>query len=140
VIILDTNVLSALMKRGTEFTVDNWLDRQNAELLWTTTITVFEIRFGIDLLASGRQKQQLEIAFARCLKDDLQERIFDFDRDAAREAATMAARRQLAGRPVEFRDMEIAGIAAVRRATLATRNTRHFENLGIGLIDPWLIA
>ena len=139
-IILDTNVLSVLMKRGTEFTVDNWLDRQNAELLWTTTITVFEIRFGIDLLASGRQKQQLEIAFARCLKDDLQERILDFDRDAAREAATMAARRQLAGRPVEFRDMEIAGIAAARRAPLATRNTRHFENLGIELVDPWLIA
>ena len=104
-IILDTNVLSALMKRGIEFTVDNWLDRQNAELLWTTTITVFEIRFGIDLLASGRQKQQLEIAFARCLKEDLHERILDFDRDAALEAGTMAARRQLAGRPVEFRDM-----------------------------------
>ncbi len=136
-IILDTNVLSALMKRGSDFTVDNWLDRQRAELLWTTTITVFEIRFGIDLLAFGRQKQHLEIAFARCLKDDLQERILDFDRGAAHEAATMAAQRQLAGRPVEFRDMEIAGIAAARRATLATRNTRHFDNLGIDLTNPW---
>ena len=126
------------MKRGSELTVDNWLDQQRVELLWTTTITVFEIRFGIDLLASGRQRQQLEIAFARCLKDDLQDRILDFDRDAAHEAGAMAARRQLVGRPVDFRDIAIAGIAATRRATLATRNTRHFESLGIELINPWL--
>ncbi len=125
------------MKRGTDFTVDNWLDRQLAELLWTTSITVFEIRFGIDLLASGRQKQQLEIAFANCLEDDLKGRVLDFDREAAREAGTMAARRQLAGRPLDFRDIEIAGVVASRRATLATRNTRHFEDLGIELIDPW---
>jgi toxin FitB len=137
VIVLDTNVLSALMMRGTEFLVDHWLDRQDAESLWTTAITVFEIRFGIDRLASGRQKQQLEAAFARSLEADLQERILDFDRDAAHEAAAMAARRQAIGRPVEFRDLEIAGIVASRRATLATRNMRHFEGLRIELVNPW---
>jgi toxin FitB len=125
------------MKRGSDFTVDIWLDHQRAELPWTTTITVFEIRFGIDLLATGRQKEQLEIAFARCLKDDLREQILDFDRDAAHAAGSMAARRQLIGRPIDFRDAAIAGIAAVSRATLATRNTRHFTDLGIDLIDPW---
>jgi len=113
------------------------MNRQPPESIWTTAITVFEIRFGIEVLPTGRRKDQLEIAFARSLKEDLQERILDFDRDAAREAGTMAARRQLAGRPLDFRDLEIAGIAAARRATLATRNTRHFSDLGIDLIDPW---
>lgn len=137
-IILDTNVLSALMKRGgDDFTVDSWMDQQARELLWTTAITILEIRTGIELLPIGRRRQQLETAFAYCLKEDLHERVLDFDRDAAYRAAEMAAQRTAAGRPLDFRDIEIAGIVAARRATLATRNTRHFENLGIDLVDPW---
>ena len=136
-IILDTDVVSGLMKPEPDLSLGGWMNRQPPESIWTTAITVFEIRFGIEVLPTGRRKDQLEIAFARSLKEDLQERILDFDRDAAREAGTMAARRQLAGRPLDFRDLEIAGIAAARRATLATRNTRHFSDLGIDLIDPW---
>jgi toxin FitB len=137
VIILDTDVFSALMKGGDDRAIEKWLNRNSGELFWTTTITIFEIRTGIELLANERRKQKLEVAFVRCLREDLENRIFDFDRDAAVEAASMAARRRLIGAPLEIRDNQIAGIVASRRTTLATRNTRHFENLGIELVDPW---
>jgi predicted nucleic acid-binding protein len=137
VTVLDTDVLSGLMKPEPDLALGAWINRQPTGSIWTTAITIFEIRFGIDLLPTGRRKDQLELAFARTLKEDLRERVLDFDSDSAREAGAMAARRQLAGRPVEFHDMEIAGIVAVHRATLATRNTRHFENLGIEVVNPW---
>jgi predicted nucleic acid-binding protein len=137
VIILDTDVVSGLMKPVPDLLLGEWMNRQPSESIWTTAITIFEIRFGIELLPAGRRKDQLEIAFVRSLKADLQEHIVDFDRDAAHEAAAMAARRQAIGRPIEFRDIEIAGIVASRRATLATRNMRHFEGLRIELVNPW---
>jgi predicted nucleic acid-binding protein len=137
VIVLDTNVFSVLMRREPDATLTEWMNQQPIGSVWTTSITILEIRFGIDLLPVSRRRVQLEMAFARNLKEDLQERILDFDREAAYGAAALAARRQLTGRPIEFRDMEIAGIIASRRATLATRNTRDFEDLGIELIDPW---
>jgi toxin FitB len=105
--------------------------------VWTTAVTVFEIRFGLGLLAAGRRRRLLEDAVARTLEEDLQERILPFDREAAREAAQRAAERRAAGRTVDFRDIEIAGIVAARRATLATHNVRHFQDLGITLVDPW---
>jgi hypothetical protein len=137
VIILDSDVLSGLMRPVPDILLGAWMNRQPPESVWITAITIFEIRFGIDLLPTSRRKNQLEISFARCVQEDLQERILDFDREAARTAGEMAARRQLGGRAVEIRDIEIAGIVATRRATLATRNIRHFANLGIDLVDPW---
>ena len=136
-IVLDTNVLSALMRREPEPTVVAWLDRQPSESVWTTAITVFEIRFGLELLVRGRRRRQLEEAFARALEEDLEGRILPFDHEAAREAAGHAARRQAGGKPVDLRDVEIAGIVSTRRATIATRNVRHFEDLGIDVVDPW---
>ena len=139
-IILDTNVVSAVMQRTPEPKVVAWLDRQPAESLWTTAITVFEIAFGLALLQPGRRRQQLEQAFTAAVDADFEGRILPFDRTAADASAVLAARRRRAGRPVEIRDVEIAGIAAARRATLATRNMRDFEGLGIDLIDPWTDA
>lgn len=136
-IILDTNVLSALMLREPDPTVIAWLDRQPAESVWTTAVTVFEIRFGLDLLAPGRRKRQLEDAFTRALDEDLQGRVLAFDQEAALVAARHAAKRRTAGEAVDFRDIEIAGIVSARRATLATRNVRHFQDVGIELVDPW---
>ena len=136
-IILDTNVLSALMRREPDPAIVAWLDRQPSESVWTTAVTVFEIRYGLALLAAGRRRRQLEDAFARTLEEDLQGRILPFDREAAREAAQRAAERRAAGRTVDFRDIEIAGIVAARRAALATHNVRHFQDLGITLVDPW---
>jgi predicted nucleic acid-binding protein len=136
-IILDTNVLSALMRTVPEVPVVAWLDRQPAESVWITSITLFETRLGLALLPTGRRQQTLEAAFARLLKEDLENRVLDFDGAAAAEAASLAAERQKAGRPVDMRDTQIAGIALARRATLATRNARHFADLKIPIVDPW---
>ena len=136
-IVLDTNVLSALMQREPDPVVVAWLDRQPSESVWTTAITVFEIRFGLERLADGRRRHQLEDAFGRALAEDLENRILPFDDQSAREAGSRAAQRRTAGKTVDFRDVEIAGIIAARRATLATRNLRHFRDLGIAVVDPW---
>ncbi len=136
-IILDTNVLGTLMRTVPDPPVVAWLDRQPAESVWITSITLFEARFGLALLALGRRRQILEAAFARLLQDDLENRVLDFDSAAATKAASLAAARQKSGRPVDMRDTQIAGIALARRAMLATRNVRHFADLKISIVDPW---
>ncbi|MDK9722327.1 MAG: type II toxin-antitoxin system VapC family toxin [Rhodospirillales bacterium] len=135
-IILDTNVLSAVMRRDADPAIVSWLDRQSSESLWITTITVFEIRFGLELLPNSHKRQALEKAFAQALEEDFQRRILPFDFRAAEEAAMLAARRRNAGQTVEFRDTQIAGIALARQATLATRNVRHFQDVPVTIIDP----
>lgn len=136
-IILDTNVLSALMRPRPEAVVVEWLDRQPADSVWLTSITVFETRFGLALLPKGRRRTGLERAFDRVLAEDLANRILDFDSMAAATAAQLAADRQKAGRAVDLRDTLIAGIALARRATIATRNARHFEGLDVAIVNPW---
>jgi len=137
VIILDTNVLSALMRTAPETAVVRWLDQQPAESIWITSITLFETRLGLALLPKGQRRQSLELAFDRLLEEDLENRVLDFDSVAAAEAAALAATRQKAGRPVDMRDTQIAGIALARRATLATPNVRHFQDLSVTVVDPW---
>ncbi len=138
-IILDTNVLSALMRKAPEAPVVAWLDRQPADSIWITSITLFEARLGLALLPKGRRQQALEVAFAKLLEEDLENRVLDFDSAAATEAASLAAERQKTGRPVDMRDTQIAGIALARRATLATRNVRHFQDLRVPVVDPWQV-
>lgn len=136
-ILLDTNVLSAMMQREPDQAVVAWLDEQPSESVWTTSITIFEVRMGLELLADGRRRRRLEQEFGRLLDEDLEGRVQLFDRAAANAAGTIAAKRQQAGRTVEIRDVQIAGITSARKAALATRNIRHFEGLGIRLVDPW---
>jgi len=140
VIILDTNVLSAVMSAAPDPRVIEWLDRQPAESIWLTTITVFETRMGLALLPPSERRRALELSFALLLHEDLENRVLDFDVDACVAAAELAAKRQQAGRTVDVRDTEIAGIAIARRATLATRNVRHFDDLDIPVVDPWSAA
>ena len=135
-ILLDTNVISALMRRRPDPIIVAWLDARAAESIWTSAVTVFEIRFGIELLSPGRKRNALEAAFEAMLRDDLGGRVADFDSAAADEAARLAARRQR-GRTVELRDTQIAGIALARRADLATGNVRHFDGLEVNVINPW---
>jgi predicted nucleic acid-binding protein len=137
VILLDTNVISALMQREVEPVVVAWLDSQPSESIWTTSITVFEIRFGLEILASGRRRRSLEEIFQKTLEEDFEGRIVPFDEAAAHAAGQIAAERRRLGRPIEIRDVQIAGIAAARKAAIATRNLRHFEGVGLELIDPW---
>ncbi len=136
-IILDTNVLSALMRAEPDPPVVAWLDRQPADSIWITSITVFEARLGLALLPAGRRRRALETAFSRLLEEDLENRVLDFDLGAANSAAVLAAERRRAGRPTDMRDTQIAGIAVSRHATLATRNVRHFSDLKVPVIDPW---
>ena len=136
-IILDTNVLSALMRLEPDPPVLRWLDLQAPQSIWITSITLFESRLGLALVPDGRRRRALESAFARLLDEDLENRVLPFDSDAALQAATLAAQRQRTGRTVDIRDTQIAGIAQARRATLATRNLRHFEGLTIPVLNPW---
>lgn len=136
-IILDTNVLSALMRAVPERAVVEWLNQQPAQSVWITSVTLFESHFGLALLPPGRRRKSLESAFARLLEEDLEHRVLPFDEAAAEQAAVLAAARQRAGRPVDVRDTQIAGIAQARRASIATRNARHFEGLSVPVLDPW---
>ena len=136
-IILDANVLSALMQQQPDPQVVAWLDDQPAESIWLSSITVFEARYGLALLAAGRHKDLMEQRFEELVQDDLQNRILLFDINAATHAAELAADRKTRGRPVDMRDTFIAGIALARRATLATRNVRHFDDLSVPVVNPW---
>jgi toxin FitB len=136
-IILDTNVLSELMQKAPDPSVVGWLDRQPAESVWITSITLFEARLGLALLPSGRRRQALELAFEELLAEDLEERVLDFDRSAAEAAAVLAAERQQNGRTVDMRDTQIAGIVIARRAALATRNVKHFADITAEVVNPW---
>ncbi|MDO8958395.1 MAG: type II toxin-antitoxin system VapC family toxin [Rhodocyclaceae bacterium] len=136
-IILDTNVLSALMQRQPDLQVVAWLDEQPAESVWLNCITLFEARYGLALLASGQRRSLLQERFEALLKDDLQNRVLPFDANAASQAAQLAADRKARGCPVDMRDTFIAGIALARRATLATRNVRHFDDLSVPIVNPW---
>jgi len=137
VIILDTNVLSAVMQRQPDSVVVEWLDGVPAESVWLTAVTVLEVRFGLEILPVSRKRKQLEDAFAKALEEDFDARVLPLDRAAAEAAGVIAAGQRKAGRPVDVRDVQIAGIATSRKATLATRNVRHFAGLAIPIIDPW---
>ena len=131
-IVLDTNIVSAMMRPDSVPAVLTWLDTQPTESIWTTSVTLFEIRFGLAVLPPGKRRTALELTFERILKEGLEHRVLDFDAAAALVAADLMA----SGRDIELRDLQIAGIVASRRATLVTRNTRHFVDAGINLIDP----
>jgi hypothetical protein len=137
VIVLDTNVLSALMRADDEPQVRVWLDRQPGESLWTTSITIFEIRFGLALLTRGRRRDRLYSDLDFAMNQVLGGRVLGFDELAAKAAADFASERRRNGRPVEIRDAQIAGIVTARKATLATRNARDFAGVGISLVNPW---
>ena len=136
-IVLDTNVISALMRQRPELPVIKWLDKQPAESVWITTVTLFEAQFGLARLPGGRRRQALELAFEQLLLDDLDGRILDFDQPAARAAATLAANRERNGKSIDMRDTQIAGMVISRRAQSATRNIKHFSDLHIDVVNPW---
>lgn len=125
------------MRDRPDAAVITWLDEQPTESIWTTSITVLEVRTGLELLRASRRRTQLEGAFDQLLSDDLDGRVLGFDTVAANAAGAAVAAAQRRGKAVEIRDCQIAGIALARRARLATRNVRHFEPLGVTIVDPW---
>lgn len=138
-IVLDTNVISALMRKEPEKPVVKWLDAQPAASVWITAITVMEVRFGLQTMPKGRRQDALIRAFELMLKSMIEGRIASFDAEAGIQAAELMAQRKRTGRLAEVRDTMIAGIVLANRAALATRNTQHFEDLPVTVINPWKI-
>ena len=136
-IILDTNVLSALMLKKPDTKIVYWLDAMPPESIWTSSITVFEIHFGLEIMDDGSKKKRLKETFESVLEEEFLGRILDFNKMAAEEAALVFASKRKEGRTIEVRDAMICGIARARRASIATRNIKHFENTGITIINPW---
>jgi predicted nucleic acid-binding protein len=135
-IILDTNVLSALMREIPDPLVVGWLDRQPRTSIWTTSVTTLEIRFGLQILPAGKRRSFLIQAFEAVL-DKIGQRVASFDEAAAQQASDLMAARHKKGRPGDLRDTMIAGIVLGHHATLATRNVSHFRDISAPVIDPW---
>ena len=136
-IILDTNVLSELMRVTPAPAVARWVVQQNRSELFTTAITEAEIFFGVRLLPPGKRRDSLLLAAEAIFSGDFAGRILPFDSAAARACPSIAAQRRTSGRPISDLDAQIAAIALTHTVPLATRNTSDFENCGIELIDPW---
>lgn len=137
-ILLDTNVLSALMRQEPDEAVVRWLDRQPRQSIWTTSVTVFEIQFGLQIMAAGKRHAALMGAFETLLNGLLERRVADFDSAAAQHAAELIAVRQRKGRSGELRDTMIAGIVLASHGVLATRNVSHFQDLSGSVVNPWV--
>jgi predicted nucleic acid-binding protein len=137
VILLDTNVLSELIRREPDEGVKRWLDSLDAAAVATTAITAGELLYGVARLPAGRRKKQLSDAVCDLIEEDFDGRVEPFDATAATHYATLVSDREQAGRPISVADAQIAAICRKLGATLATRNTSDFMDTGIKLVDPW---
>jgi predicted nucleic acid-binding protein len=135
-IVLDTNVLSALMNKTPDRAVVDWLDRQPRKSIWTTSVTMLEICVGLQIMALGKRRSALLENF-EALMEKIDHRVVSFDGAAAQEAGSLMATRQKRGRSIDLRDTMIAGIVVANHATLATRNTAHFQDISVKIVNPW---
>jgi predicted nucleic acid-binding protein len=142
-IILDTNVLSELLRPEPARQVERWLAAQDGTKVYFTTVGEAELRHGVAIRPAGKRRNALTTAIEGLLEEDFRDRILSFDRPAARAyaaIAAIAAERRAAGRPISQFDCQIAAIARAREATVATRNTSDYEGCGIELINPWTFS
>ena len=137
-ILLDTNVLSEMMRPAPSSIVEEWLSAQPAAGTFISAITEAELRYGLALLPNGQRQKRLLAQAEAMLAEDFADRILPFDSAAAAAYATIAATRRLAGRPISQADAQIAAIAASRGATIATRNVTDFADCGVAVLDPWV--
>jgi toxin FitB len=135
-IVLDTNVLSALMNKTPDRAVVDWLDRQPRKSIWTTSVTMLEVCVGLQIMALGKRRSALLENF-EALMEKIDHRVVSFDGAAAQEAGSLMATRQKRGRSIDLRDTMIAGIVVANHATLATRNTAHFQDISVKIVNPW---
>ena len=136
-ILLDTNILSELMRPAPDPAVERWLAAQPDASLFISAITEAELRYGAALLPAGQRRSALAAEIDGMLEEDFDGRVLPFDRLAAQAFAVIAADRRQAGRPISHADAQIAAIARSRGAALATRNVRDFDGCGVGVINPW---
>lgn len=136
-IVLDTNVISELLRPKPEGAVEAWLTDQPPASIFTTTITQAEILYGVRLFSDGKRKKELLAAIEPIFAEDFAGRVLPFDEDAADAYATLAVARRQAGRPISQFDAQIAAIAISRGAAVATRNVSDFAEIGVAVINPW---
>lgn len=136
-ILLDTNVVSALMRLEPDAAVTIWLDSQPRSSIWITSITVMELRYGLQSMPKGRRRDGMLQALEKLLAEKIEGRVAIFDTPAAEQSGDLMALRRSKGRTVDYRDTMIAGIALSNRATLATRSTDHFADLSVPVVNPW---
>jgi toxin FitB len=136
-IILDTNVLSELMRPKPAPNVHAWTAKQFRTELFTTSISEAEIFYGIELLSPGRRRDELMRAAEAVFTNEFAGRVIGFESDAARDLSKILARRRALGRPIGYADAQIAAITRVRKAVLATRNIADFQDSGVEVVNPW---
>jgi hypothetical protein len=136
-IVLDTNVLSELMRPKPNQIVVNWVASKSAKTLFITSLTQAEILYGLELLPTGKRRKALQKAARLMFEEDFRERILSFDTDAAQNFATIAAKRRILGHPISQIDAQIAAITYSHSGILATRNIVDFQDCGIALVNPW---
>lgn len=136
-ILLDSNVLSELMRPAPSHAVVAWMNVQTEEQLWTSAITIFEIEYGIELIDDGARRLRLRSIFESIINQEIGGRILPFDAESAARTAAISALGRKQGRTIELRDAMIAGIALRHHCTLATHNVRHFDECDVELINPW---
>lgn len=136
-IVLDTNVLSEAIRPVPSRRVLDWLAAQQPSGLFTTAISEAELFYGLALLPAGKRRASLEEAVRRMLEEDFAQRVLPFDRAAASAFAVIASGRRKKGRPISEFDAQIAAVARIHGAAVATRNADDFWDCGIGVIDPW---
>ncbi len=136
-IVLDTNVLSELMRTEPSAQVVSWVDAQDTEELATTAVTLGELLYGVARLPDGTRRDVLEQAITDLAEEEFAGRVLAYDAAAAERYADVVAGRERQGRPISAADGQIAAICLATGATLATRNVRDFEDTGVPVIDPW---
>lgn len=136
-ILLDTNVVSELMRQQPDAAVVAWVGRQSPAALGITAITIAEIERGLARLPRGKRRQRLESGFAAFVKEGFNGRIYAFDEEAARIYGQIAAKREVEGFNTDAVDLMIAAIAKVHNAAVATRNTKDFDGCDLKVINPW---
>jgi predicted nucleic acid-binding protein len=139
-IIVDTNVVSELLRPKPNPRVEQWLSAQDGLTIYLTSVSEAELRYGLAIMGNGTRRAALVDAVDRILREDFAGRILPFDSDAALSYAIIAAARRTAGRPIAQADCQIAAIARARGAVVATRNTSDFEGCGVDQINPWTAA
>jgi toxin FitB len=138
-IVLDTNVVSEVLRAAPDPSVLNWLSSQPRASLFTTTVTRGEILYGIRLLADGKRRRGMWDAARKIFDADFADQVLNFDADAADLFADIAASRRTAGKPISQFDAMIVAMARSRGASLATRNIKDFDDCGVDVIDPWKV-
>lgn len=136
-IVLDTNVVSEIMRPRPEPAVLAWFDAQGPGELWLTAVGAAELMFGIARLEDGARKQQLARTVTMMFETDFSGQVLPFDLAAASVYAQLVAQRERMGQPVAMADAQIASVCLAHGAILATRNTKHFDGLGLTVINPW---